>query len=445
MTLAATFTVINAIMFSPFAQANENRRFPTPVITEIEATGYISAMCLNVRQAPGVRSEIIAHLFKGDNVDIIESRSLGGAHQWRRVMDASGFVEGWVYGKYVSGDVVKSDFVIPDDYKEPKTPSLMENVSAKYVGVAACQTCHDKPHGGFALGEYGVWRDHYHADAFETLKKSYTKAFAKKRGVDDPLTDWRCRKCHVTALGAPPERLAASYRDEDGVGCEVCHGPGGDYLNDHWPGTAGYEKRETLGFRVLRDIEERDQFCRSCHNPLSPTYKPFNVAAFSEAIRHWPEEDFQAFAEAKNAGVPEAQQIAQTPPKPVPQKTVPPPKLPAAKKDAKPAPAPTNGGARLAGAPKETFLNRNGAKRGKVFFSHFAHFDYVEAETEAENCLVCHHTTKPKARPENCGVCHKVQPTAAAPSREKAFHNTCRACHKEIEAGPRTCTQCHEL
>lgn len=404
-----------------------------------KSVGYISAMCLNVRDRAGTRSNIIGHLFQGDQVEILEDRSLGSRHQWHRVVDAAGFVEGWVYGRFVSGQQVETDFIIPDDYKEPKTPTIVEDISAKYVGVAACKSCHVKPHGEFKLGEYGVWRDHYHSDAFETLKKPYTKAFAKKRGVGDPLTDWRCRKCHVTAYGVPAERLARTYRDEDGVGCEVCHGPGGDYLTNHWPGTPDYEKRQEMGFRVLRDIEERDKFCRSCHNPLSPTYKPFNVETFSEAIRHWRSDNFQAFADQKAASVPVAQQIAKVPPKPAPAQVISPPQpKPVAK------PAASNGGARLAGAPKETFLNQNGEKRGKVFFPHFAHHEYVQAEKEAENCIVCHHTTKPAERPVNCGTCHKVQPTAEAPSREKAFHGTCRDCHRELEVGPRQCTECHK-
>src|SRR5262249_27501155 len=35
--------------------------------------------------------------------------------------------------------------------------------------------------------------------------------------------------------------------------------------------------------------------CVSCHNPASPTYKPFNILAFSRDIQHWPDLDKKAY------------------------------------------------------------------------------------------------------------------------------------------------------
>lgn len=419
--------------------------------------GFVKTQCLNVRSGAGASFEVIGHVFKCDRLDVFEIQS-----GWYRVNDAAGYVDGWVSASFISEQPVACDFVIPEDYKAAKTPTVDETVTAKYVGVAACVPCHNKPHAGFALGAYGVWRDHYHADAFETLTKPYTKAFAKKRGIDDPVTDWRCRKCHVTAYGVSAERLGPKYRDEDGVGCEACHGPGGDYLNKHFGPNVNQQELQAMGFRMFSDLTERDRMCRACHNELSPTYKPFNVEAFSAAIRHWGSEyTFQVredkpnevvvekpkpVAQPKAAPVfekfPEPSQAA-TPPQ-VPQTPkpaeVPKPETPTAKPPAKPA---ATGSGRLAGVPDTWMLNLKGQK-GKVFFPHLKHQKYITGFKEAEVCLVCHHKSKAGERPGNCsdGACHKFEPTAVA-NREGAFHGNCRACHREEGSGPQKCSECH--
>lgn len=453
---------------------------------EPELAGWISATTLNVREAPSTGAGIVNYLFKGDRVQIFEEREADGT--WYRVNDTAGYVDGWVFGRYVSGEPVASNFVIPDDYRAQRTPTADTEAEASYVGAGACQSCHSRPHGPFEAGAYGVWRDHFHADAYKTLSRPYTRAVARRRGITDPTTDWRCVKCHVTAYGIPASRKAPTYQDAEGVTCEACHGPGGDYLNSHWEGTPGYAEREARGFRIFRDIEERDVMCRACHNELSPTYKPFNVAAFSQAIRHWTDEHvFQEVARAEEAATVAPKPVAEVPPEPAPepipmpadepvyvpppvavhdtpaappptpqqpeeaqeepaeQPAQPPPPTPAPQPAEQPAPQ-TQPSAPVATAssprgPEDMMLDTHGS-RGKVYFPHRAHFQYVNVEQEAGMCQVCHHTTPPSQTPTACGSCHQVQPTAT-PSREKAFHGTCRTCHREEQAGPTRCSDCH--
>jgi hypothetical protein len=432
-----------------------NPNFARQVIKQ----GFVSTQCLNVRAGASRASEITGHVFKCDRLDIFEIQS-----GWYRVNDAAGYVDGWVSAAFISDSSVPCDFVIPEDYKAPKTPTVDETVSAKYVGVAACVPCHDKPHAGFAKGPYGVWRDHFHAEALETLGRPYSKAFAKKRGIDDPVNDWRCRKCHVTAYGVSADRLGAKYRDEDGVGCEACHGPGGDYLNKHYGPNVNEQELKAMGFKVYSDLSQRDQLCRACHNELSPTYKPFNVEAFSAAIRHWGSEytinvreenpTEVVIAEPTPVEKPKVEPVfekfpdpppvaerakAADPPKPAAQ---PKPEPPQPKPAAKPA-ASGGGGGRLAGVPDTWMLDLKGEK-GKVFFPHVKHQKYISGFKEAEVCLVCHHKSKANERPGNCsdGACHKFEATAVA-NREAAFHGSCRTCHREEGSGPQKCSECH--
>jgi hypothetical protein len=460
------------------------------------ASGWVSAVCVNVRDGPGSKARIIGHLFKGDSLEVLAAQSLG-KNSWYRVRDGAGYIEGWLSAAYVSNHRVRSDFVLPQSYKEQRTPSVDPGVTSAFVGAQACKNCHQGAHDR----EYAKWLTHFHSDAYQTLRKSYASAFAKKRGIESPTSDWRCLKCHVTAYGVSADRKAPGYLDSEGVTCEACHGPGGSYLDTHDRPNADKKSLEASGFRVFRNLEQRDLFCRSCHNELSPTYKPFNVELFSEAIRHWDKKTEAIYAQrlselanqvsARTPAVVDSLSVAASrlpsghaepiaaepspgPPTraaetalPSPSSTPIPAHTPAAEPHPTPmltrAPEPASTSTEPASptpstnvpsqatavpggqpGPREVILNQwAGASRGPIRFTHHRHTKYVEQGNLAANCLVCHHTNKPTERMGTCGECHKRESTARAPNRELAFHNSCRSCHREQQAGPTTCSACH--
>lgn len=454
------------------------------MVEEPKKTGWISAVCLNVRGEPAQGGKVLGYLFKGDEVEIFEERD-----GWLRVHDAAGYIDGWVARRYVSKTEVASDMVIPDSYKEPRTPTVDPGGTARYLGSEACRECHSETLGPYENGTYGVWREHYHNDAYRTLTRPYTVALAKKRGIEDPIGDWRCLKCHVTAYGVDEARLGPDYREQEGVGCEACHGPGGDYLEPHQKASTPKADLVAMGFVVYSDIDTREVHCRKCHNELSPTYKPFNVIEFSRAIRHWVDEvDFDAWVReriAEEGGLKEAEiQVeplpilvaevepppSRTPPPsktPVtpPPRTPPPAKTPATPPPSTPPPAKTPvtpppsappasqvkmpppgkaplGDARLADAPEELTLSTRGEK-DPVYFPHTMHVKEVDRGSMAENCIVCHHTTTPGELPVPCSDCHKYEATQFGPERKAAYHGTCRDCHRELDIDPTTCSGCH--
>ncbi|MFQ5666485.1 MAG: cytochrome c3 family protein [Candidatus Binatia bacterium] len=247
-------------------------------------SAYVTALALHVRSGPGVRNPVLGTLLEYDPV-VIQDHARAGGTTWYAIEAAGGYVDGWVSGAYIAFGKPPIGFTAAVDYGKPETPTLVKG-AFKYVGVAGCKKCHVESTGDFPRGAYPVWKGHLHSSAYQSLQRAYTKVIAKRRrGVDDPATDWRCVKCHVTAYGAEPAQLAPSYRQEDGVTCEVCHGPGSAYADiDHGPSNPA---RFNLGFNKLVDLEEREALCVRCHNPTSPTYKPFNLEAFSGAILHW--------------------------------------------------------------------------------------------------------------------------------------------------------------
>jgi len=258
-----------------------------------EFGGYINSTALNVRSGPGTQSEVIGILLKYDPVTVTGARNVGSTN-WYSIKASGGYTNGWVSAQFVvRGDPPAAASGGHVDYGEQETPTLMKG-AFQYVGTKACQECHQDAVGDFPNGASGVWQEHFHSAAFRTLKRDYTLQIAKRvRGIEDPTTDWRCVKCHVTALGAAPSQIGPDYTQEEGVGCEVCHGPGGSYAEeDHGPDVAN---REAMGFRVLRNLDDRREVCTSCHNTASPTYKPFDLRQFSRKIAHWVDDDDNAY------------------------------------------------------------------------------------------------------------------------------------------------------
>ena len=83
------------------------------------------------------------------------------------------------------------------------TATGIENVPSRYVGSSACQTCH--------TDAYNAWKSSKHANMFKP----------------SPDTTPECNGCHTTGINA----LEQTSKEDD-VGCEVCHGPGGDHITN---------------------------------------------------------------------------------------------------------------------------------------------------------------------------------------------------------------------
>lgn len=150
----------------------------------------------------------------------------------------------------------------------------------EFVGVDGCKMCHKKEKSG---DQYGKWSAGPHAKAFETLGTDAAKAAAAEMGLGDPQQEGACLKCHITAYGVDEARLGAKYTKEEGVGCESCHGAGGEYksMKTMKAITAGEVDGATVGL-VIPTAET----CTACHNEESPTFKGFDWDEYSAKIAH---------------------------------------------------------------------------------------------------------------------------------------------------------------
>ncbi|GAB4262484.1 MAG: hypothetical protein Kow0092_12860 [Deferrisomatales bacterium] len=109
-----------------------------------------------------------------------------------------------------------------------------------HVGTSACRRCHPDPSR--------VWAASGHARAYAVL--------------GTPVRDPQCLRCHTSRL----ERAGGASM-EPVVGCEACHGPGGDHR-----GAGG----------IVRAPAEAT--CRSCHNGFHPQ-SAFDFPSAYRAVR----------------------------------------------------------------------------------------------------------------------------------------------------------------
>lgn len=151
---------------------------------------------------------------------------------------------------------------------------------AQYVGASKCKTCHKKPEKG---EQYKIWSESAHAKAYETLAGEKAMAIAKEKGIADPQKADECLQCHVTGHGVAAELLGTKYAVTDGVGCESCHGAGGDYYKKKTMTSISLGEVERASVGLMKPDEKT---CTQCHNDKSPSFKGFDFAEMSKKIAH---------------------------------------------------------------------------------------------------------------------------------------------------------------
>ena len=139
--------------------------------------------------------------------------------------------------------------------------------NADYVGSSVCQSCHPS--------EFKTWSGSPHRHAVDTLET--------KGKADDAA----CLQCHTTGMGRgggfPKDGKGTdhTHRDLASVGCESCHGPGGNHVAP---------EATKLG-TIVSLADKCDscailQICGSCHDDVNDSGFEFEVEEKIERQRH---------------------------------------------------------------------------------------------------------------------------------------------------------------
>jgi len=144
-------------------------------------------------------------------------------------------------------------------------PRSLLPTAAAFVGSDACQTCHAK--------EYETWKSSPHGHALATLEKKGEQA------NDD------CLRCHATAYhrpgGLPTDVPKNEVPDLAAVGCESCHGPGGDHI-----GASAQKVGTIVSLGDKCDSCVILKICGDCHDDANDPGFQFKVEARIDAQRH---------------------------------------------------------------------------------------------------------------------------------------------------------------
>ena len=129
----------------------------------------------------------------------------------------------------------------------------------RYVGSHVCMQCHTgDEHGNQSV----VWMRSRHAHAYWNLGTDWALFLARLRrhyqDLEDPMTDGRCLLCHTTGAQEDSALFESSYRPQEGVSCEACHGPGSHYATVD--NMADRESYVAAGGRI-----PDASTCRTCH------------------------------------------------------------------------------------------------------------------------------------------------------------------------------------
>jgi cytochrome c peroxidase len=143
----------------------------------------------------------------------------------------------------------------------------------RYVGTDNCKACHNKPEAG---AQYDHWLKDPHSQALKTLSGEKATEYARQNGIADASKEDKCLKCHSTFHSVPANQRNGIKEDE-GVSCEGCHGPGSSYRGP------AIMRNRTIAVRQGL-ILQTEESCVRCHNPENPFHKEFDYkTAFGKA------------------------------------------------------------------------------------------------------------------------------------------------------------------
>jgi len=107
-------------------------------------------------------------------------------------------------------------------------PGSAVSVERVYVGASVCRECHNSDQ----RNQYATWLGSAHARAWAVLAMPESLEIARLSGIhEDPFSNPVCLGCHTTAADTENWERDASFHFTDGVQCELCHGPGSDYIS----------------------------------------------------------------------------------------------------------------------------------------------------------------------------------------------------------------------
>jgi hypothetical protein len=140
-----------------------------------------------------------------------------------------------------------------------------------YVGVASCTSsgCHGStvPLNATPVlqNEFYTWLNNdRHATAWNVLFNATSARIAKNMRLKRPAHEEPlCLDCHTSNI--PANLIEGAIDREDGIQCEICHGPASGWRAEHAEEGWTHEQSVARGMIDLRSLNARGSLCVQCH------------------------------------------------------------------------------------------------------------------------------------------------------------------------------------
>jgi hypothetical protein len=106
-------------------------------------------------------------------------------------------------------------------------------------------------------------RNDYHSRAYKTLLTGQSRTMADKLGLSSAHASRICLDCHSDNVDAASR--GRRFQISDGVGCEACHGGGGQWLESHAEQQTSHADNLAKGMYPTEQPMDRARLCFSCH------------------------------------------------------------------------------------------------------------------------------------------------------------------------------------
>lgn len=124
------------------------------------------------------------------------------------------------------------------------------------TGSDKCGVCHSLQISG---NQQLVWQNSKHSKAYKDLLGEKAASFTTKNGLEQASTNKLCLKCHTTEFYLNNPEKQASFKIDEGVGCESCHGAGSKY-------SAVEVMKDPYQYRHNGGLKPDEQTCVKCHS-----------------------------------------------------------------------------------------------------------------------------------------------------------------------------------
>ncbi len=155
-------------------------------------------------------------------------------------------------------------------------PLLRRDLRITGAQSCAVSNCHGGPRPGVAQpwarrgSEYQLWKENDpHARSWRTICSDESVQMMRRLKIMDgnQIVDQQgfdnCLACHNTTMRFDEPRTMVDRRE--GVGCEACHGPAGQWGSEHFQYHWSPHLANQQGFVNAGDLYSRARMCASCH------------------------------------------------------------------------------------------------------------------------------------------------------------------------------------